>query len=109
MSGTELAHGGAQTLKFKLTIKAGKGGKGKKSSTAAQAAASVKEEEEEERVEVQHAGDWWQAVVQKRSEGSVLIRYEGGVAEDDEWIEESSSRIRAPQPEPVHVWQELEH
>jgi hypothetical protein len=51
-------------------------------------------------VEVLHGGDWWNAKIVKRETNEWGLRfyivYEGGTFEDDEWIAESSGRIRAP-------------
>ena len=109
------------TMRFKLSLGGGEAssGKGRKSKakvkedagdSAARASpvttAALSGGFEERLVEVLSAGEWWRAKIIKDEGGRMLVHYDGGTAEEDEWIEhaDADARIRQPEPEQVEVW-----
>jgi hypothetical protein len=108
-------------MRFKLSLGGGEAssGKGRKSKakvkedagdSAARASpvttAALSGGFEERLVEVLSAGEWWRAKIIKDEGGRMLVHYDGGTAEEDEWIEhaDADARIRQPEPEQVEVW-----
>ena len=85
-------------------------GKGKsKGKNKTQVADTNSTEMEPKPVEVLADGEWWKALIVKKEGDKVMVKYDGGVDEEDEWIEEGSDRIREPQPEQVRLWSEVLH